>query len=440
MSVIIRYMNIIFINARIFLGEPAIIRNNQYLVVSNCIIEEFGLMDRCNMAQYRGYAIIDCENKLICPGFIDVHVHFRDPGALYKEDIESGTRSAAAAGFTTVVCMPNTSPTIDSASTARYLKQKIREFAKVNVKFYSAATSSLAGEFISPIQTMLKEGAIGFTDDGQPIHNSKIMKTLFQYSAEFACVIAQHAEDHSLSGGGCVGHGKFADQYNLKTIDDASEYSVIARDLALLDGVKGARYHVLHVSCKKSLQHIKWAKDRGLEVTVEITPHHFILTNNALYESYQDAKMNPPLRLKDDVDAMINAMADGTIDMIASDHAPHDSESKSQPIGCAPFGIIGLETMLALSLELYHQKRVSLERILQMLTIKPAILIGEDKIRGRIEKGYIADLSVIDENFEWTIDQIKINSKSKNSPFNGRNVKGISVMTMLGGKIIYPNN
>ena len=437
---------LIFINGDIFLGKPVKILKNQFLIVSNGRIEKFGDMKNFDSKNDNGShaQIIDCKNLLICPGLIDVHVHFRDPGFKFKEDIKSGSESAIAGGFTTVVCQPNTSPTLDNSMTIDYLKNQIAQNSEINIKFYCSATKNSLGDSIVPVQSLIKCGAVGFTDDGLPIKNAKIMKDLLRYSSLYNIVIAQHAEDHSLSDGGCMHRGSFAQKYNFKTIDPASEYSVIARDIALLEDVelKNARYHVLHVSCKESIQYIRQAKDKGLKVTSEITPHHFVATCdifNELEEKGESpslAKMNPPLRESDDVNAMIDAMRDGVIDIIASDHAPHDEDSKEKSISCASFGIVGLETMLPLSLELYFNKKLSLERILEMLTINPAKLINEDSHRGFIDICAIADLCVIDIHKEWTIDVAEMKSKSINSPFNGRKVKGKNIYTVMGGVIL----
>lgn len=434
---------IILINGDLFLGRPAQILKNQYLIISSQdgLIEDFGNMSDCKLSVFSDsekFKIIDCFGLLISPGLIDVHVHFRDPGFKFKEDIKSGSESAAAGGFTTVVCMPNTSPSLDNLMTADYLKNTITKNSLVNIGFYCAATKNSAGREITPIQSLIQAGAVGFTDDGLPVANAKIMKDLFRYSALHDIVIAQHAEDHNLMNGGCVHKCGFSQRHSLPIADPASEYSVIARDISLLEDpdLHNARYHVLHVSCKESLQYIANAKKKGLKVTSEITPHHFSVTANLLDEQWAMAKMNPPLRGSDDVSAMISAMKDGTIDIIASDHAPHDNDSKEKPISCASFGIIGLETMIGLSFELYHKGLISLERILEMMTINPALLINE-KNRGFIGIGAIADITIIDPKKEWFIDSHKMKSKSTNSPFNGRKVIGRNLCTIVSGKIVY---
>jgi len=444
---------LILINGDMFLGRPAKILKHSFLVVCNGKIQSFGKMEdfeklfpevniNSNDTNTKT-KILNCQNLLICPGLIDVHVHFRDPGFKFKEDIQSGSESAIAGGFTTVVCQPNTSPTLDNLMTIDYLKNSIAKNSKINIKFYCSATKGSLGDSIVPVQSLIKAGASGFTDDGLPIRNAKIMKDLLKYSSIYNIVIAQHAEDHSLSNGGCMHHGKFAQKYNFKTIDPASEYSVIARDIALLEdpNLKNARYHVLHVSCKESIQYIKTAKEKGLNVTAEITPHHFVATSDLLSELDERrenpslAKMNPPLRDFDDVKAMIQAMKDGIIDIIASDHAPHDDDSKEKSVSCASFGIIGLETMLPLSLELYFNGHLSLERVLEMLTINPAKLIN-DSSRGFIDIDAIADLCVIDLNKEWTIDVTQMKSQSSNSPFHGRHVRGKNIYTIVNGQIL----
>ena len=431
--------NLVLKNARLFLGKPAKIIENQFLVTNADLIESFDDMSCFSETNYHPnlYDIIDCKNLLVIPGMIDVHVHFRDPGFKFKEDIASGSKSAAAGGFTTVVCQPNTSPTLDNLLTISYLKEQIKLNSKINIKFYSAATIGSKGLELVPVQLMHKTGAVGFTDDGLPIFNAKIMKNLLEYSAHLNVPIAQHAEDHDLSAGGCVHAGRFAKTFNFKEIDPASEYSVIARDLALLEDIKDARYHVLHVSCAKSLEYIKAAKCKNLNITSEITPHHFILTDDNLFENLSNAKMNPPLRSQNDIEAMIAGMKNGLIDMIASDHAPHDLSSKDGPVSCASFGIVGLETMLGLSLELYHKGHISLERILEMLTYNPAKLINLEKENGVIQKGFKADLAIIDENEVWQVDKEKLNSKSKNTPFDKRILKGRNICTICNGEVIF---
>lgn len=423
---------ILLINADLFVSGKIV--KNQFLKTKNGLIADFGEMK--DLVSQDDCKVVDCDNLLVCSGLIDVHVHFRDPGHKFKEDIKSGVKSAIAGGFTTVVCQPNTVPPLDNILTIDYLKHQISENCNINLKFYCSATKGSLGKEISPLQSLHKAGAIGFTDDGLPISNAKIMMDLFRYSALLDVPIAQHAEDLNITNGGCVHHGRFAEQFNLKTIHPASEYSVIARDIALMEEVPNSRYHVLHASCEKSLEYIRHAKKRGLRVTSEITPHHFIANDDLLYENWSLAKMNPPLRSQKDVDAMVVGMGDGTIDIIASDHAPHDYDSKEKSISCASFGIIGLETMLPLSLELYHKNLLPLERILTMLTTNPAHLIGEYD-RDCIGIGKIADICVMDINHEWIIDADKMLSKSKNTPFNGRKVKGCNVMTICAGKIIY---
>ena len=424
--------SIIFVNTNLFLSGTIV--DDHFLIIKNGLIERFGKMSELDSTD--GYEIIDCTGLLISSGLIDIHVHFRDPGNKFKEDMQSGSKSAIAGGFTTVVCQPNTTPPLDNILTVDYLKKQIDKSCETNIKFYCSATKGSLGKEISSIQSLRNAGAVGFTDDGLPISNARIMMDLFRYSALLNVPIAQHAEDLSITNGGCVHHGKFAEQFNLKTTHPASEYSIIARDISLMEDIPNARYHVLHVSSEQSLKYIRDAKNRGLKVTAEITPHHFTSNNDILYENWSMGKMNPPLRKEADVESMISGMKDGTIDIIASDHAPHDHDSKEKSISCASFGIIGLETMLPLSLELYHKNLLSLERILTMLTTNPAHLIGEYN-RDSIKVGKMADLCVLDIHHEWTINSDNMLSKSKNTPFNGRKVKGINRMTIIGGKVVY---
>jgi dihydroorotase len=431
--------NLVFKNCRIFLGDPAIILDNHFLVTNNDLIERFDDMKYFDESHYHPnkFDIIDCKNMILMPGMIDVHVHFRDPGFKIKEDIKTGSESAAAGGFTSVICMPNTKPVLDNPLVISYFKEQIKLHSKINIGFYSSATINMEGGLISPVQTMISNGAIGFTDDGLPISNMKILKTLLEYSAQMDFVVAQHAEDHNLSNMGCINHGRFAKRFNFKTIDPASEYSTIASNLSLVENIKNAKYHILHISCKESIEYLKRAKEKNLSVTSEITPHHFILNDDSLFENLAYAKMNPPLRSDKDIEVMIDGIKNGLIDIIASDHAPHESFSKDQSISCAPFGIVGLETMLALSCSLYHKNYISLEKILSMLTFKPACLIKQSHIRGKIAKNYKADLCIIDEEEVWKIDKRNFASKSNNTPFDNMIAKGRNICTICDGKIIF---
>ncbi len=380
---------------------------------------------------------IDCKGLVLAPGLIDIQVHFRDPGQTHKEDFASGSASAVAGGITTVVCQPNTAPTLDSVLTFEYLRLKSREVAHCNVLAYGCISKAMKGEELADMHSLKEAGAVGFTDDGLPVMNANLMRRAFEYSKNLNVVIAQHAEDLNLSNKGCVNEGRVSLELGVRGIPNISESVIVERDLAILEAI-GGRYHLLHCSTKEALEAVKRAKDKGLKVTVEVSPHHFTLTDAQVLKSGTLAKMNPPLRSENDRLALIEGLRTGVIDAIATDHAPHDETSKNKPIEEATFGIVGVETMLPLSLMLYHQKILSLRDLLAKMTCNPAEIINFDG--GEIKKGARADLVLIDLNHEWEIDSQKFFSKSKNSPFDGFKVKGRAVLTTVAGKIVYKIN
>ena len=380
---------------------------------------------------------IDCKGLVLAPGLIDIQVHFRDPGQTHKEDFASGSASAVAGGITTVVCQPNTAPTLDSVLTFEYLRLKSREVAHCNVLAYGCISKAMKGEELADMHSLKEAGAVGFTDDGLPVMNANLMRRAFEYSKNLNVVIAQHAEDLNLSNKGCVNEGRVSLELGVRGIPNISESVIVERDLAILEAI-GGRYHLLHCSTKEALEAVKRAKDKGLKVTVEVSPHHFTLTDAQVLKSGTLAKMNPPLRSENDRLALIEGLRTGVIDAIATDHAPHDETSKNKPIEEATFGIVGVETMLPLSLMLYHQKILSLRDLLAKMTCNPAEIINFDG--GEIKKGARADLVLIDLNHEWEIDSQKFFSKSKNSPFDGFKVKGRAVLTAVAGKIVYKIN
>ena len=377
--------------------------------------------------------VIDCKGLVLMPGLVDIHVHFREPGQEHKETIYTGSKSAAAGGVTTVVCQPNTVPAIDNVILAQYLKYRALETSHVNVEFYAKITTS--EEKLTEMALLKEEGAVGFTDDGMPVMNPMIMRQALLYSSMLNVPIAQHAEDLNLSAGGAINEGKVSEELGIKGILSASESVMVNRDILLMKDIKNVHYHILHVSSKDSLDAIKRAKDLGLNVTCEVTPHHFTLTEEVVKEHGAIAKMNPPLRTEEDRLAMIEGLKTGVIDCIATDHAPHDRSSKDLPLEKASFGIVGLETLLPLSLELYYKGEMSLLDVLAKLTYKPADIIHIP--RGRIQKNLVADLVLVDLDHEWEVKTQDFASKSKNSPFDGHKVKGRVVRTIVSGKTVY---
>ena len=378
--------------------------------------------------------IIDCGGHILAPGLIDIQVHFRDPGQSHKEDLTSGSKSAVAGGITTVVCQPNTSPTLDSVLTFDYLRLKSREVAHCNVKAYACITKGMKGEELADMNSLVEAGAVGFTDDGLPVMNANVMRRAFEYSKNLNVVVAQHAEDLHLTNKGCINEGKVSLELGVRGIPNISESVMVERDIAILEAV-GGRYHLLHVSTREALDAIKRAKAKGLAATVEVSPHHFTLNDTQVLKSGTNAKMNPPLRSEQDRLALIEGLREGVIDAIATDHAPHDLTSKEKTLEEASFGIVGVETMLPLSLALYHDKVLSLKDLLAKMTCNAAKIINFDG--GVIKNGARADLVLIDLNHEWTIDSQKFHSKSKNSPFDNFKVKGHAIRTVVAGKTVY---
>ena len=418
----------LFTNARIIDPESGYDEVGSLLVDGGKIID-FGAEVACDDANE-----IDCNGNILCPGLLDIQVHFRTPGQEYKEDIITGSKSAAAGGVTSVVCMANTSPTIDNPDILTSLYENAKENSYVNLYSYASITKSLEGKEIVDMEALKNVGAIGFSDDGLPVMNSLTMRRAMEKAAKLGILIAQHAEDSNLSDGGCMNEGEVSKRLGLKAVPNASEAIIVERDLLLLE-LTGGHYHVLHISTHQAIDAVRRAKAKGLNVTCEAAPHHFILTDEAVEEQNTLAKMNPPLRAEKDRLAIIEGLKDGTIDVIATDHAPHDPDSKCVDMLDAAFGIVGLETMLPLSLELYHNGTMSLLDILGKMTYKAADVIS--KPVGRIKKNSIADLTVIDLDDEWVIDSKEFSSKSKNSPFDGYKVKGRTLYTMVEGKLVY---
>lgn len=419
---------ILYKNARIIDPESGYDKLGSLLTIGDKIAD-FGE----NVAA-EGAEVVDCLGHVLAPGLIDIQVHFRYPGQTHKEDLETGSKSAVAGGITTVVCQPNTAPTLDNVETLNDLHAKARESAHCNVRAYACVTKNMKGEELADLAALKNAGAVGFTDDGLPVMNAHLMRRAFEASKELGVVVAQHAEDLNLTNKGCINEGEVSAKLGVRGIPNISESVIVERDIAILEAV-GGRYHLLHVSTREALEAIKRAKAKGLDATVEVSPHHFTLSDAQVLKSGTNAKMNPPLRSEADRVALIEGLRSGLIDAIATDHAPHDIASKEKPLAEASFGIVGVETMLPLSLALYHDKVLSLRDLLAKMTCNAAKIINFDG--GVIKKGARADLVLIDLNSEWAIDSQKFYSKSKNSPFDGFKVKGRAVRTVVAGKTVY---
>jgi dihydroorotase len=425
---IFSYKKILYKNARIIDPKSGYDQLGELLTIGDKIADFGSKLDAADAE------IIDCGGNILAPGLIDIQVHFRYPGQTHKEDLTSGSMSAVAGGVTTVVCQPNTSPTIDSVEVLNDIHETARRLAHCNILAYACVTKNMKGEELADLPALKKAGAVGFTDDGLPVMNAHLMRRAFENSRDLGVVIAQHAEDLNLTNKGCINEGEVSQKLAVRGIPNISESVIVERDLAILEAI-GGRYHLLHVSTREALDAIKRAKDKGLAATVEVCPHHFLLTDEQILKSGTNAKMNPPLRSEKDRAALIEGLRSGLIDAISTDHAPHDIVSKEKNLQEASFGIVGVETMLPLSLLLYHQKILSLKDLLAKMTCNAAKIINFDG--GEIKKGARADLTLIDLDHEWVIDPQKFYSKSKNSPFDGFEVKGRAVMTVVGGKVVF---
>ena len=380
-------------------------------------------------------SIIDAKDCVVCPGLIDMHVHFREPGFEYKETIESGCRSAAAGGFTSVAVMPNTNPVNDTRSVTEHLLSLAKTKGIINVYAIAAITRNLAGERLSEMADLKDAGAIAFSDDGRPVMNNELMRRAFEYSKMFKLPLIQHSEMLDLTEGGCMNEGIVSTELGLKGMPAEAEDIMVYRDIALLEKT-GGRLHVAHISSKNSVDLVRQAKSRGLSVTCEVAPHHFTLTDEAVRGYDTNTKMSPPLRTISDVDAIKKGLKDGTIDIIATDHAPHDIVDKQVEYQNACFGIVGLETALPLSLKLVDEKILSMSDLIKKLTSTPADIFNLSS--GSLSLGNDADILIFNPNFEYSIDISKFHSKSKNSPFDGWKVKGKVIHTLVRGKTVYP--
>jgi dihydroorotase len=381
------------------------------------------------------YEVIDLKNKIIAPGFIDMHVHLREPGYEHKETIETGCASAAAGGFTAVCCMPNTNPAIDEESVARYVQEEGRRAAGGLVDVYpiAAASKGRKGEELSPMAELTKAGAVAFSDDGAPIANAELMRRIFEYSSMYHLPIIQHAEESTMTKNGLMNEGFVSTRLGMPGIPPVAEELMIVRDIALLRYVPRAKYHVAHISTAGSIECVRRAKSEKLNITCEAAPHHFALSDEAVESFDTNLKMSPPLRTKADVQAIKEALRDGIIDVIASDHAPHTIDEKEVEFAQAPFGIVGLETAVGLSLtELVHQKYLTLIQLIEKLSVNPRRILSLPAIN--IEEGEIANLTLLDPTIVWTVDIQSFRSKSKNSPFHGRALKGKALGIINKGK------
>ncbi len=378
--------------------------------------------------------VIDARGKIVAPGLVDLHVHLREPGYEHKETIRTGCESAAAGGFTSIVCMPNTNPINDNASVTEYIMLKARTEGVVNVYPLGAITKGENGETLAQIGEMYEAGCVGVTDDGMPVMNSKVMRHAMEYVKAFGIPVISHCEDLNLSGNGVMNEGDTSTLLGLSGIPSASEDVMVSRDITLAE-LTGTHLHICHVSTEGSVRLIKAAKTRGVRVTAEAAPHHFTLTDKSVAEYDTNAKMKPPLRSETDREAVREGLRDGTIDVIATDHAPHSEDEKMVEFDQAPFGIVGLETALPLSLKLVDDGVLTLNEMIAKLTHLPSAIINVRK--GTLNTGEQADVVVFDPGQKVKIDRERFRSKSRNTPFNGWDLKGVVLYTIVNGNIAY---
>ncbi|MBI5683365.1 MAG: dihydroorotase [Deltaproteobacteria bacterium] len=382
-----------------------------------------------------GVRSIDAAGLIVCPGFIDMHTHLREPGYEYKEDIKTGTMAAAAGGWTSVACMANTDPVNDNSSVTDYILKKAKEEGIVHVLPIGAVTKGLKGETLAEIGELKDAGCIAISDDGRTIMNSRIMRLAMEYSKPFNLPVISHCEDLSLALDGVMNEGFISTKLGLKGIPNAVEDVMVARDIALAERT-GAKLHIAHISTKGAVELVRNAKKRGINVTAEAAPHHFTLTDEAVSGYNTNAKMNPPLRSPEDVEAIKIGLKDGTIDAIATDHAPQNTDEKDVEFDKAANGIIGLETAFPLSLRLVDEGVLSMSALIEKLSANPARIL-ELAQKGSLKVGNDADITIIDLNKEWVVDADKLKSKSKNTPFDGWRMKGMASKTIVAGKVVY---
>ena len=387
-----------------------------------------------NLSASIGSRIIQANGQLVLPGCVDLHVHLREPGFEYKETIQSGSAAAVAGGFTTVCCMPNTSPVNDNQAVTEFILERARLAGLANVFPVGAITKGSEGKELAEIGDLRESGCVAISDDGKPVMNSLVMRRAMEYALAFDLTVVDHCEDLELAESGCMNEGLVSTDLGLPGIPAAAENVMVARDLSLSE-LTGARLHLAHISTVGSVRMVREAKARGIKVTAEACPHHFTLTEELVRGYNTHAKMNPPLRTWDDVHAIKEGLRDGTIDVIATDHAPHATQEKQQDFTEAPFGIVGLETALSLTLGLVDEGVLSLEQAVEKLTSAPAAAFGLKK--GTLAVGADADVVIVDQHGQWEVDPSKFRSKSRNTPFGGWKVKGLVKTTIVGGRVVF---
>ncbi|OLE51647.1 MAG: dihydroorotase [Acidobacteria bacterium 13_1_20CM_3_53_8] len=404
----------------------------------NLLIEDgrvAGLLDRGEDVP-EGAQVLDATGLVVAPGFIDMHVHLREPGQEYKETIASGASAAVAGGFTSVCAMPNTDPVNDNPAVTRFIIEEAEGAGLANVFPVGAITKNSKGTELSEMGEMKRAGVVAVTDDGRPVPSAGMMRRAMEYATGFDLAVVDHCEDRSLAAGGAMHEGRWSLILGLRGMPAAAEEMDAVRDCALAE-LTGARVHLAHVSTKGAIEAVRAAKEKGLTVTCEVAPHHWALTDRAVEGYDTNMKMNPPLRSHDHVEAVMEGLRSGTVDAIATDHAPHHADEKALEFDRAPFGIIGLETAVGLALDrLVHEGVISLERLVELLSVNPAKIFKLEG-RGTLRRGSWGDVTILDPELRWTFDVSSSKSRSRNTPFDGWTMRGAAVATIVSGRVLF---
>ncbi len=424
-------MKLLIVNGYVIDPAQGINAGRNLLIEDNRII---GVLERGEPTPEDAQTF-DATGLVVAPGFIDLHTHLREPGQEYKETIASGAAAAVAGGWTSVCAMPNTDPINDNPAVTRFMIEQAQAAQLANVFPIGAITKGSGGQELAEMGEMKNAGIVAVSDDGRPVPTASMMRRAMEYANGFDLTVVDHCQDKSLSAGGVMHEGRWSLILGLKGMPAAAEDVDAVRDCVLAK-LTGAKVHLAHVSTAGALEAVRTAKNEGLNVTCEVTPHHWTLTDEAVQNYDTNTKMSPPLRSQDHLDAILTGMKDGTIDAIATDHAPHHLDEKELEFDQAPFGITGLETAVGLAFDLVQKGLIDLERVVEMCSTNPARIFGFEG-RGSLKRDAYADITILDPQFEWTFDVTRSKSKSRNTPFHGRSMQGAAVATIVGGRLVY---